>query len=147
MHRRWPSGGLQELRRLHKEGWEYFDTLVMLAQAGTTLTNSQLAYGLRYVVASLWSFAENARPMALEKLKIQDLERMVDGVVLSPHFKTATEYKDQPVTVTLLVHVYIKFFRKPAEESEEALFVTTKGTPVLQGYINSIRCRLLVSNF
>ena len=68
MSRRWPPGGLHELRVRHKTGWDYFDALVHLAQAGAKLTKMELAYGLRYVAASMWVLSDNARPMAMEKL-------------------------------------------------------------------------------
>ena len=51
----------------------------MLSQAGARLSTSQLAYGLRYVVASLWVYAENARPMAVEKLT---LSGSIDNILL-----------------------------------------------------------------
>lgn len=66
-----PEGGLHGLRDKHRLGWEYFDALITLAQAGVTLTIKQLAYGQRYVVASLWVYADNARPMAIEKLTLK----------------------------------------------------------------------------
>jgi hypothetical protein len=64
----WPEGGLHQLRVFHDHGWPYFEGLVMLSLAGGRLTTAQLAFATRYVVASLWVFAENARPMAVEKL-------------------------------------------------------------------------------
>lgn len=51
-------------------GWEYFDALVHLAQAGATLSKSEVAFGMRFVVASMWTVADNARPMAVEKLML-----------------------------------------------------------------------------
>jgi hypothetical protein len=73
IYRRLPAGGLHELRAKHELGWAYFDSLVMLSQAGATLSAAQRAFGTRYVVASLWVFAENARPMAIEKLLLSGL--------------------------------------------------------------------------
>lgn len=178
-------------------GWEYFDALVHLAQAGARLSKSEVAYGMRYVVASLWALADNARPMAVEKLRLAgqstsaptsvcfflllhhcppsyvchqapplpppllpvclharlqhclptcqtdlccyymrlDLEGIQAGVVLSTNFKTAATYRHQPVTVPLLLDVYVKYFRQGSPEVEE-VFLTNKGTPMKQGYIN-----------
>jgi len=65
-----PAGGLHELRAKHKLGWEYFDALVHLAQAGAILSRQEVTFGMRFVVASLWTVAANARPMAVEKLKL-----------------------------------------------------------------------------
>jgi hypothetical protein len=61
---------LHGLRDKHRLGWDYFDALVYLAQANAKLTKQESAYGMRYVVASLWVFADNARPMAIEQLKL-----------------------------------------------------------------------------
>ena len=54
---------------------------------------------------------------------------------MSPHFKTAAVYKEQPVTVPLLLDIYVNYFRIATSDMKE-VFVTTKGTPVQQGYIN-----------
>lgn len=64
-----------------------------------------------------------------------DLEGMHDGVVMSTHFKTAAVYRHQPVTIPLLLEVYVKYFRQGTSEMEE-VFLTTHGTPMKQGYIN-----------
>jgi len=81
-YRQWPEGGLQQLRELHELGWPYFNSLVMLSQAGATLSPSQCAYGLRFVVASLWVYTENARPMALEKLTLTGPTLMLCNYIL-----------------------------------------------------------------
>lgn len=65
-----PEGGLQKLREKLKLGWKYFDALAHLAQAGAPLTRAEEAYGQRFVIASMWVVAENARPKAIEKLKL-----------------------------------------------------------------------------
>jgi len=86
LQKRMPEGGLQQLRVLHDTGWEYFDSLVALAQAGAALSSSQRSYGMRYVVASLWVRAENARPMAVEKLLlsglINDIYNIMHGILM-----------------------------------------------------------------
>ena len=64
-----------------------------------------------------------------------DLEGIQAGVVLSTNFKTAATYRHQPVTVPLLLDVYVKYFRQGSPEVEE-VFLTNKGTPMKQGYIN-----------
>lgn len=153
-----PAGGLQELREKHRAGWVYFDALVHLAQAGEKLSKTELAYGLRYVVASLWVVADNARPMAIEKLKLTgkllvlmliacnlvtmyviyaclELKDLKGGVVMSTHFKTSAVYGYQPVTLPLLLDIYVKYFRHGSDEVEE-VFLTTTGAPMKQGYIN-----------
>ena len=71
--RAWPAGGLHELRDLHDMGGPYFDSLVMLAQAGGKLSCSQRAYATSYVIASLRVCVDNARPMALEALTLSGI--------------------------------------------------------------------------
>jgi hypothetical protein len=66
--RRWTEGGLQELRTLLLAGWDYFDSLVAISQAGCSLDACQLAFGLRFTVASLYALEECARAMVLEKV-------------------------------------------------------------------------------
>ena len=41
-----------------------------MCQAGCELDCKQIAYGFRYTVASLYAYEENARPLALERVKI-----------------------------------------------------------------------------
>jgi hypothetical protein len=70
LYREWPVGGLQELRHWHDVGWAYFGSLVMLSKAGAKLNASQIAYGTRFTVSSMWTVVENARPMAVEMLRL-----------------------------------------------------------------------------
>jgi hypothetical protein len=71
--RLWPAGGLHELRSHVETGWCYYDSLVALSQAGCCLSSSQLAFAFRYTIASLYSFEENARAMALEKTPLSGM--------------------------------------------------------------------------
>jgi hypothetical protein len=80
--RRWTEGGLQELRTLHSWGWPYFDALVALSQAGCLLDESQLAFGLRYTVSSLYAYDENARAMAIEKATLAGKQVVYDDFIL-----------------------------------------------------------------
>lgn len=64
-----------------------------------------------------------------------DLDNMTGGVVMSPHFKTAAVYKQQPVTVPLLLDIYVQYFRRASSDVKE-VFVTTTGTCVSQGHLN-----------
>lgn len=54
---------------------------------------------------------------------------------MSINFKTAAAYGYQPVTTTRLLEVYVDYFRKGTSDVEE-VFLTTKGTPMKQGYVN-----------
>jgi hypothetical protein len=64
-----------------------------------------------------------------------DLEGSMGGVVLSSNFKTAAVYKNQPITLTVLLDVYVRHFRLEGD-GDPHVFKTTAGTPVRQGYIN-----------
>jgi len=59
--------------------------------------------------------------------------------VLSNKFKTAAHFSAQPVTLTLLMQVYIKYFRV-ACDGNIYVFTTTVGTSIRQGYINRGKC-------
>jgi hypothetical protein len=72
-----------------------------------------------------------------------DIDGMVNDIVLSRNFKTATVYKHQPVTTTMLVKVYIKYFRQDSP-GVDTVFVTARGTPVQQGYINKGKCDVCI---
>jgi len=77
--RRWPKGGLQQLRDHIDAGWPYYDSLVALRQAGGTLSSSQLAFGFRYTIASLYGYEENARAMAIEEMTMSGKRRDYSG--------------------------------------------------------------------
>lgn len=92
--KKWPEGGLQELRYacvyvcmacvfsslavflllllrdMHAKGFGVFSDILAVRQAGTQLNVNQIAYCNRYILASLYTWKENARPMALEHLKL-----------------------------------------------------------------------------
>ena len=68
-------------------------------------------------------------------MMLLELEGMQNGVFMSTHFKTKAVYHHQPVTIPLLLEVYIKYFRQGTSDMEE-VFLTTDGTPMEQGYIN-----------
>jgi hypothetical protein len=64
-----------------------------------------------------------------------DIVGSVEGVVLSCEFKTVARYQHQPLTLNGLVQVYIDRFRVGGDDDPH-VFLTTKGTPMLQGYVN-----------
>lgn len=108
MSRRRPEGGLSELRQKHMAGWEYFDALVHLAQAGARLSKSQVAYGMRYVVASLWALADNARPMAVEKLRLAGQSTSASTSVCFSSCSSTTA--PPPMCVIKLLHCHHLFY-------------------------------------
>ena len=58
----------------------------------------------------------------------------MEDVILSDNFKTNYIYKFQPVTITSLIGLYVKYIRPDTEESP-FLFLTSKGTKLGQGYV------------
>lgn len=60
-----------------------------------------------------------------------------NGVCFSTNFKTVATYGRQAINPTELLQVYVNYFRKDVSGTEELVFMTTHGTPVKQGYINS----------
>jgi len=45
-------------------------------------------------------------------MMLLELEGMQNGVVMSTHFKTKAVYHHRPVTIPLLLEVYVKYFRQ-----------------------------------
>jgi hypothetical protein len=119
-------------REHHETGFLYFSSLLALRQAGQTLDATQYSYCLRYILASLYVWKENARPQAIEELLLKDLDKAVEGVVFSQNFKTKWVYAWQPVTMNKLVELFIKLLRP--ESDSPYLFLTYTGTPIGQGY-------------
>ena len=58
----------------------------------------------------------------------------MEDVILSDNFKTNYIYKFQPVTITVLINLYVQYIR-PNTDDTEFLFLTCKGTQLGQGYV------------
>lgn len=75
--RRWPEGGLMELRAHLDAGWAMYDSLVAVRQAGGILSSRLLAFAFRYTIASMYAYEENARPMAIEQMTLAGMYYMM----------------------------------------------------------------------
>jgi hypothetical protein len=122
-------------RANHTKGFPYFSALIALRQAGQSLDTTQYAYCLRYILVSLYTWTEQARPQAIEQLLLSDLEEAVNNVVFSEAFKTSGVYGYQPVTMTALLELWIRYLRPETSEGNPALFLTSTGQKLAQGYV------------
>jgi hypothetical protein len=122
-------------RDLHINGFAYFSSLIALRQAGQSLDSSQYAYCLRYIFVSFYTWNEQARPQAIESMRINDLDEAVNNVVFSEDFKTSSVYGYQPITLNELVKVYIEDLRPETTDINGALFLTNTGSKLGQGYV------------
>jgi hypothetical protein len=120
-------------RTHHINGFGYFSALIALRQANQTLDSSQHSFCIKYVLTSFYAWADNARPHAVEELLLTDVDMAVNNVVFSQLFKTSGTYGWQPVTMTVIVYLYIQLIRPDTEC--KYLFVTNTGTKYAQGYV------------
>ena len=110
----YPRGGLADIRAYLDQGWEYFDALVAAAQAGYHLSEKQYLECLRYVLATLWGYDDNARGLAIERVNVGDVALALEhhDFVLSQHFKTYGYYAYQTVKFSRIVqNVWMPFIR------------------------------------
>lgn len=63
-----------------------------------------------------------------------ELLTAVEGVIMSEKFKTSYLFKFQPVTMTAVVDLYVKYIRP--ETNSPYLFVTSTGKQLGQGYVS-----------
>ena len=59
----------------------------------------------------------------------------MEDVILSDNFKTSGMYKYQPVTITVLIGLYVQYIRPVTAGQDSFLFLTSKGTQLGQGYV------------
>ena len=135
----YPRGGLKEIRDNLHDGWDYFDALVAVAQAGKELTESEYTECLRYVLATLWGYDNNARPLAIETLCLEDVQIKLEGhdFALSQNFKTYEHYTYQVVKFSLVVsEIWVPIIRAQVLRRcgcvSDRVFVKFNGRPLLQ---------------
>ena len=131
----YPRGGLKQIRANLHDGWDYFDALVAVAQAGYQLKESEYNECLRYVLATLWGYDGNARSLAIEELCLDDVQIKLEGrdFVLSQKFKTFGHYDHQVVKFSLIIsEVWVPFIRSQATTRRESdrVFVKYNGMPL-----------------
>jgi hypothetical protein len=110
----YPRGGLADIRKYLDQGWEYFDALVAAAQAGYQFNEEQYLECLRYVLATLWGYDDNARGLAIERVNVGDVALALEhhDFVLSQHFKTYGHYEYQTVKFSRIIQkVWMPFIR------------------------------------
>ena len=131
----YPRGGLADIRKYLDQGWEYFDALVAAAQAGYQLNEEQYLECLRYVLATLWGYDDNARGLAIERVNTGDVALALEhhDFVLSQHFKTYGHYEYQTVKFSRIVqHVWMPFIRSQVSSKAncERVFMNYAGKPL-----------------
>ena len=123
---------MADIRAYLDQGWEYFDALVAAAQAGYHLNEKQYLECLRYVLATLWGYDDNARGLAIERVCTGDVALALEhhDFVLSQHFKTYGHYSYQTVKFSRIVqHVWMPFIRSQVSSKAncERVFLSYAG--------------------
>jgi hypothetical protein len=131
----YPRDGLRQIQDNLHDGWDYFDALVAMAQAGHQLSESQYTECLRYVLATLWGYDNNARSLAIEKLCLDDVQVNLTShdFFLSQNFKTYGHYTHQVVKFSLIIsEIWIPIIRAQAISRCESnrVFLKYNGMPL-----------------
>lgn len=131
----YPRGGLADIRRYLDEGWEYFDAIVAATQAGFELKEDKYLECLRYVLATLWGYDNNARGLAIERVCVNDVTLALEhhDFVLSQHFKTYGHYEYQAVRFSqIITKVWNPIIRPHAARKTncERVFLSYSGKPL-----------------
>ena len=136
--RQWVEGGLPALQKLMVDSWTYFDALVSLSLY-QTLRSHQYSWCLGYTLASLWIYGVNARAQSIESMTKKSLIEIENKQFhLSSNFKTCSTYGYQIVTVTDILHIFVRYIRKQIipediDSNDATLFPTFAGTPLAKG--------------
>jgi hypothetical protein len=131
----YPRGGLAEIKANLDQGWEYFDALVAKAQADGHLSEERYLECLRYVLATLWGYDENARSVAIERVCVDDVTLALEhhDFVLSQHFKTYGQYQYQTVKFSEIIKkVWIPIIRPIVAKKTQCqnVFLGYSGNPL-----------------
>lgn len=138
----YPKGGLKQIRDHLNDGWQLFDALVAAAQAGYQLSELEYLECMRYVLATLWGYDNNARGLAIERVCLDDIDRIsVDGhdFVLSNHFKTYVHYQYQTLSFSRIVKdVWVPVIRSQVASKTgiTRVFINYRGNPVSDGEVS-----------
>lgn len=131
----YPRGGLADIRSYLDHGWEYFDALVAAAQAGYHFNEKQYLECLRYVLATLWGYDDNARGLAIERVCTGDVAIALEhhDFILSQNFKTFGHFSFQTVKFSRIIqNVWIPFIRSQVSSKTncERVFLSYAGKPL-----------------
>jgi hypothetical protein len=138
----YPRGGLRQIRDHLNDGWQLFDALVAAAQAGYKLSELEYLECMRYVLATLWGYDNNARGLAIERVCLDDIDRIsVDehDFVLSNHFKTYAHYQYQTISFSHIVKdIWVPIIRSQVASKTgiTRVFINYRGNPVSDGEVS-----------
>jgi hypothetical protein len=146
----YPKGGLREIREHLNDGWGYFDALVAAAQANYRLSESEYLECMRYVLATLWGYDNNARDLAIGHVCVDKVDKLSnDGhdFILSNHFKTFEQYQYQTISFSQIVKdIWIPIIRAQVAGKTgcRRLFINFRGNPISDNEISKhVHCFFL----